>query len=103
MFGKESSILDVPSKVWIPVAVVYTFTLCVGVIFLYFQRLTHAARLRGFWLTCSAILSLHIYVLLVLLDYPLRFWYGCTAEFWVMATVLPFGLGLYQSKPVSTL
>lgn len=101
MFGNHGGILDAPSKIWIPVAVIYTFILCMGIMFLYFQRYSHAVRLRGFWLTCSAIASLHIYLLLILLDYPLRFWYGCTAEFWVMATLFPFGLGLYQSKQIT--
>lgn len=99
MFGNQhGGAIDDLTKFWIPFAAIYTFILCLGMTIIYFQRFTQAVRIRGFWLTCAAVFSLHIYLLMIFLSYPLRFWYGCTSEFWVMATIFPFGLGLFQSK-----
>ncbi|GME25146.1 putative integral membrane protein [Neofusicoccum parvum] len=97
MFGNQhGGAIDDLTKFWIPFAAIYTFILCLGMTIIYFQRFTQAVRIRGFWLTCAAVFSLHIYLLMIFLSYPLRFWYGCTSEFWVMATIFPFGLGLFQ-------
>ncbi|OJD30819.1 uncharacterized protein BKCO1_5500046 [Diplodia corticola] len=95
-FGSHGRRLDGPSKVWIPVAVVYTFIIGLGLMTLFFQRLTHTARIRGHWLGNSSVVALHAYLTMILIAYPIRFWYVCAAEFWVMALVFPVGLGLYQ-------
>lgn len=80
------------------VAVIYTVGICVGMIVIFFQRFTQAVRIRGFWLTCFSVFALHAYLSCLLITYPIRFWWGCSAEFWVMATIFPLGIGLYQSK-----
>ncbi|KAB2577661.1 putative integral membrane protein [Lasiodiplodia theobromae] len=96
VFGNHGHRIDDPSKVWIGVAVAYTFIMALGMTLLFFQRFAHTARIRGYWLTCSSVLALHVYLSLIFLAYPLRFWYKCSAEFWTMALIFPVGLGLYQ-------
>ncbi|KAL1642943.1 hypothetical protein SLS58_005185 [Diplodia intermedia] len=96
VFGSHGLHLDGPSKVWIPIAVIYTFIIGFGMTTLFFQRFTHTARIRGYWLSSTSVLALHVYLTMILIEYPIRFWYVCAAEFWVMALIFPVGLGLYQ-------
>ncbi|KAL1628377.1 hypothetical protein SLS54_001950 [Diplodia seriata] len=98
VFGSHGRHLDGPSKVWIPIAVIYTFIVGFGMTTLFFQRFTHTARIRGYWLSSTSVIALHVYLTMILIEYPIRFWYVCAAEFWVMALIFPVGLGLYQRK-----
>ncbi|KAK8190300.1 hypothetical protein IWZ00DRAFT_61280 [Phyllosticta capitalensis] len=88
--------LDPRAYIWIAVAGCYTTAIVVFLLILTLQRHTFAVRLRGFWLTVSAVCSLHVYLTLIFLVYAIRWWYNCAAEYWVMATLFPAGIGLWQ-------
>jgi len=76
----------------------YTGMLAFGLGLLYYQRKSAAVRIRGFWNICSSVLFLHVYVMLVLLGYPFKgaFMSNCAIEYWVMGTLFPFGIAMFQ-------
>ncbi|KAK8157983.1 hypothetical protein BKA80DRAFT_312362 [Phyllosticta citrichinensis] len=88
--------LDQKAYIWIAVAASYNTAIIILLLILTLQRHTFAVRLRGYWLTVAALCSLHVYLTLIFLVYAIRWWYNCTAEYWVMATVFPAGIGLWQ-------
>lgn len=88
--------LDSLAIFYIVFAIIYTVALLVGLYVLYLLRRTIAVRLRSFWTICSTVLTLHIYLVLILIAYPLNGLYKCGAEFWIMSIVLPLGMALFQ-------
>ncbi len=88
--------LDTLAIFYIAFALVHTILVLVGLYFLFLLRRTTAVRLRSFRTICTTVLTLHIYLVLILVSYPLNGLYKCGAEFWVMNTLLPFGMALFQ-------
>lgn len=79
-------------------AILYTFFLlgCSGLLW---QWRNHAViRMRKPGLAISAVLVLHVYVLIILLVYPWNGRFPCAAEFWIMSIYLPIGIGLFQAS-----
>jgi hypothetical protein len=88
--------LDTLGIFYIVFAGVYTAFIAAGLVSLFFLRNTHAVRIRSFPVICGAVLSLHFYLLLILLVYPLNGLFKCGWEFWIMNILLPFGIALFQ-------
>ena len=91
-------VADPLSFFWIAIDVVYTSCLLLGLYYLYLHRQHTAVRIRSFPVICSAVLSLHVYLGLIPLGYPIGSLFPCGAEFWVMSIAFPIGLGLFQGE-----
>lgn len=92
--------IDALGKFYIGSAIVYTAVVFAGLIALFVHRQHHAVRIRSFKTICTTVLTLHIYLVLVLIAYPLNGLYKCWMEFWVMNILLPLGIALFQGKLV---
>ena len=89
---------DFRSAIWGIAAGFYTFLTALGLTFVYLRRRTVAVRLRGWYYMLASVLTLHGYGLLILIAYILNGRYPCGVEFWVMNTLLPYGMALFQRK-----
>lgn len=63
-------------------------------------RHTNAVRIRGPLITTAAVLFIHIYVAALFIVYPLNGNFKCGTEFWIMNTVFPLGIALFQASNV---
>lgn len=90
--------LDTLGIFYIAFAVAYTAILCSGLAGLWYIRKTQAVRIRSFAVTTGTIVFLHVYLLLILLVYPLNGRFTCEWEFWIMSILLPLGMALFQGK-----
>lgn len=88
--------LDPLAIFYIAFAIIYTAALLVGLYILYLLRGTTAVRLRSFWTICGTVVTLHVYLVLILIAYSLNGLYKCGAEFWIMSIVLPLGMAFFQ-------
>ncbi|KAL8902966.1 MAG: hypothetical protein Q9171_007551 [Xanthocarpia ochracea] len=79
-------------------AILYTIVLVVLCGILWTQRHHPIIRMRKIPLAIAAVLVLHVYVVLVLIVYPLNGKFPCSAEFWIMSIYLPIGIGLFQAQ-----
>ncbi|KAL8773559.1 MAG: hypothetical protein Q9209_001664 [Squamulea sp. 1 TL-2023] len=79
-------------------AAIYTLVLLVLCGILWSQRNHPIIRMRKIPMAIAAVLVLHVYVIIVLIVYPLNEYFSCNAEFWVMSIYLPIGIGLFQAQ-----
>ncbi|KAI4269545.1 MAG: hypothetical protein LQ337_007216 [Flavoplaca oasis] len=79
-------------------AIVYTLVLLVLCTLLWKQRDHPIIRMRKIPMAIAAVLVLHVYLVLVLIVYPLNGYFPCNAEFWIMSIYLPIGVGLFQAQ-----
>ena len=84
---------------YISLAVAWSIIVLAGMITLWFFRKNHAVRIRSFSVICGIVLPLHLYLLLILLVYPLNGLFSCSWEFWIMSILLPLGMALFQGTP----
>lgn len=89
---------------YIAFAIVYTVVVFTGLLALFAHRKSHAVRIRRFKTVCTTVLTLHIYLVLILIAYPLNGLYKCWMEFWIMNILLPLGIALFQGMllPLNT-
>ncbi|KAF2433472.1 hypothetical protein EJ08DRAFT_54912 [Tothia fuscella] len=85
---------------YIAAAIIYTIIVLAGLTALFILRNTHAIRIRNFTVVCASVLSLHVYLVLILLVYPLNGLFKCGCEFWIMSILLPLGIALFQASNV---
>lgn len=71
------------------------FTMC-GMVWHY--RKHPIVRMRKIGLALSSVLILHVYLVTVLIVYPLNGNFPCDVEFWIMSIYLPIGIGLFQAQ-----
>lgn len=90
--------LDTLGFFYIGFAAAYTVIVLSGLLALFHCRQSHAVRIRSFPVICGTVLSLHIYLLLILLVYPLNGLFTCGWEFWIMSILLPLGMALFQGS-----
>ena len=88
--------LDQLGIAYISLAVAWSIIVFTGMITLWFLRKNHAVRIRSFSVICGTVLPLHLYLLLILLVYPLNGLFSCSWEFWIMSILLPLGMALFQ-------
>jgi uncharacterized membrane protein YgdD (TMEM256/DUF423 family) len=81
---------------FISFAVIYTAIVLAGLYAVFRVRNTHAVRIRSFSVTSATVLTLHAYLVLILIAYPLNGLYKCGYEFWIMNILLPLGIALFQ-------
>jgi hypothetical protein len=88
--------LDSLGIFYLSFAAVYSVFVLTGLLALFHLRHTHAVRIRSFLVVCGTVLFLHIYLLLILLVYPLNGLFKSGWEFWIMSILLPLGIALFQ-------
>ena len=89
---------DAAGTAYIVVAIIYTIVVAVELFLLYRQRSAFSVRIRGLDIVFTAVSMLHVYLVIVLLVYPLNGRWPCSAEFWVMSIFLPTGMAVFQGR-----
>jgi hypothetical protein len=84
--------------VYVVAAIVYTLILAGELYILYRRRSAFCIRIRNIEVVFTAVTTLHVYLLLVLLVYPLNGRFTCAAEFWIMSVFLPSGMAFFQGE-----
>ena len=79
-------------------AIVYTIIFLAGCVYVWLHRHNPVIRMRKINLALISILTLHVYLIIVLIVYPLNGKFPCGVEFWVMSIYLPIGIGLFQAQ-----
>ncbi len=95
--------LDGAGKAYIAITVVWSVILFAGLTALILLRHLTFIRIRNVTLATAAVLTIHIYLVLVLLYYVINGLYPCNFEYWIMSTYLPFGIALFQAQNVRLL
>ncbi|TLD27686.1 hypothetical protein E2P81_ATG10974 [Venturia nashicola] len=90
--------VDVLGQFYIGFAIVYTAIVFAGLIALFVHRKHHAVRIRSLRTICTTVLTLHTYLVLILMAYPLNGLYKCWMEFWIMNILLPLSIALFQAS-----
>lgn len=96
--GDGSPNFDALGILYIVIAVFWTILIFCSLLWLYSIRDTIAVRIRNFWLLASAVVMLNLYEIAVLIRYPMNGSFKCGVEFWIMSTLLPFGIALFQGE-----
>lgn len=81
---------------YISVAIVWSIILFSAMGFLWYHRQLPQLQIRRLPLVFVAMISLHIYWIIVLIAYVLGPLYPCVVEYWVMSILLPFGIAMFQ-------
>lgn len=89
------------STFYIAFVTTYTFSLVIS-IYVAWKRFTQtrAVRIRGFLITACAILAIHVYLAALFVVYPLNDYFTCGTEFWIMNTIFPLGIAIFQASNV---
>lgn len=96
-------ILDPLAWAYIVVAVLSTVALCIGISFLYYYRHLDCVRVRNIVLMAASLVAIQVYLVIVLLNYPLNGDWPCSAGYWIMGFYLPIGVALFQAQNVQLL
>lgn len=81
---------------YISVAIVWSITLFSAMGFLWYHRRLPQLQIRRLPLVFVAMISLHIYWVIVMIAYIMGPLYPCVVEYWVMSILLPFGIAVFQ-------
>lgn len=81
---------------YISAAVAWTVILYSGMAFLWRHRKLPQLQMRRLPLVFIAMISLHLYSIVVLIAFVLGPAYPCVLEYWVMSLLLPFGIAMFQ-------
>jgi hypothetical protein len=84
--------------IYITAALCHTAGVIILLLVLWHYKTTNSIRLRCFGNIVLTISLLQVFSIFVLLAYPLNGLYKCGVEFWVMSTMLPFSMALFQGK-----
>ncbi|KAI9886703.1 MAG: Vacuolar protein sorting-associated protein 5 [Watsoniomyces obsoletus] len=94
---------DGAGKAYIAITVIWTIFLFGGLIALILLRNLTFIRIRNVTLATASVLTIHVYLVLVLIYYVLNGLYPCNFEYWIMSIYLPFGIALFQAQNVRLL
>ena len=83
---------------YIFLAVAYSLLVVTELYLLFNNRNAFCVRIRGLVVVFAATITLHIYLVLVLLIYPENGVFPCAAEYWIMSIFLPLGMALFQGE-----
>jgi hypothetical protein len=89
---------DAAGIFYISAIIVYTLVLAGELCMLYQHRSAFCVRIRGLPIIFASVCALQIYLIIVLLVYPLNGTWPCAAEFWVMSLFFPTGMAIFQCK-----
>ncbi|KAF1980305.1 hypothetical protein BU23DRAFT_522344 [Bimuria novae-zelandiae CBS 107.79] len=78
-------------------AILYTIVIAIELFLLYRQRSAFCVRIRGLDVVFTSVSMLHVYLIIVLLVYPLNGEFRCSAEYWIMSIFLPSGMAVFQA------
>lgn len=92
--------LDSLAVLYICVAAVWTIVVLIGQALIVHFRNVGYVRMRNVLLLVASTLALHVYLVMVLLVYPLNGTFGCSAEYWIMSIYLPIGIALFQLENI---
>ncbi|KAI9844374.1 MAG: hypothetical protein M1838_002198 [Thelocarpon superellum] len=95
--------LDVLGTLYMGFCIVWTFLLLVGLTFFLLHRHVDFVRMRNACMVTAAILTIHVYLVIVLLQYPINGAFPCDLEFWIMSIQFPLGIALFQAQNVQLL
>ncbi|KAH0550887.1 hypothetical protein GP486_007748 [Trichoglossum hirsutum] len=95
--------LDAVGKGYIGILIVWSLVVFAGLYVLHINRRKPFIRMRNTRLTIAAVLTIHVYLSLVFLVYPLNGSFPCDAEYWIMSIYLPFGIALFQAQNLQLL
>lgn len=87
---------DAAGIIYVVAAILYTIVLSAELFLLYRQRSAFCVHIRGLGVVFTSVAMLHVYLVLVLLVYPLNGRWPCSAEYWVMSIFLPLGMAIFQ-------
>jgi len=90
--------IDASGIFYVVVAIVYTLILAAELYLFYSRRSAFCIRIRGLQTVMTSVAMLHVYLVLVLLVYPLNGRFACGAEFWIMSIFLPSGMAIFQGN-----
>ena len=90
--------LDAYGIGYIVFTVIYSLILFAGCGIVWLQRNHPVIRMRKISLAILSLLTLHVYLVIILLLYPNNGHWPCSAEFWIMSIYLPVGIGLFQAQ-----
>ena len=90
--------LDAAGIAYITTAILYSFVVFAELFLLYRRRSSFYIRIRNLYLVFLSVSLLHVYLIVVLLVYPLNGRWPCSAEYWVMSILLPSGMAVFQGK-----
>ena len=90
--------LDAAGIAYITTAILYTFVVIAELFLLHRRRSSFSIRIRDLDLVFTSVSLLHIYLVVVLLVYPLNGRWPCSAEYWVMSILLPSGMAVFQGE-----
>ncbi|KAH7128448.1 hypothetical protein B0J11DRAFT_271401 [Dendryphion nanum] len=88
---------DSAGVTYVALSIVYTLIVSAELYLLYLHRETFCIRIRSIRVVFAAVSMLHVYLVIVLLVYPLNGQWPCSAEFWVMSVFLPSGMAFFQA------
>ena len=91
-------VYDSLAKFYISLFAVWTSALLVGVLYLFVNRHAQCVRIRSLPLGVSAVFCLHLFWSGGMFAYSIRDIFPCNAEYWIMNTVLPLGIALFQAN-----
>ena len=83
---------------YIVLAIVHTCGIITALFFLYTWRRSAAVRMRSFPIIVSTVVILHLYFVGVSIAWPLNDLIKCGAEYWIMNSVFPLGVALFQGQ-----
>ena len=95
--------LDAVGKGYIAILIIWSLAVLGGLYLLHMHRHLPFIRMRNVQLTIAAVLTIHVYLSLVFLVYPLNGSFPCNAEYWIMGIYLPFGIALFQAQNLQLL
>lgn len=83
---------------WACWACIWTAFVVAGMIFLIVRRNSPTLRIRGIWLSLSAIVLLHLYWISVQFGVMVGTLMPGDAQYWIMGTYLPCGIALFHAS-----
>ena len=90
--------LDAVGKAYIVFASLWTMVVMAGLTVLLMYRRLDFVRMRNTTLVASAVLTIHVYLVLAILLYPVNGAWPCDLEFWIMSVYFPLGIALFQAQ-----
>lgn len=95
--------IDPLGKAYLVVAALWTCTLAFGIGCVLYYRDLDFIRIRNITLMISSLLMIHVYLVLVLLNYPLNGAFPCPLGYWIISVHFPIGMALFQAQNVQLL
>jgi hypothetical protein len=91
------AMLDTLGWTYIGLAMAWTVSLILGMLFLHHHRHLPCLQIRRLPLVFVGVSSLHAYGAVCAIVYVIGPLAPCTAEFWLMSVYLPFGIAMFHA------